>query len=977
MERRPRDDDPPARSIDRSPPPASIPATRHRIDPMRQTRVSLTVLGLGTCLVGILAGPLDAQAPPEVPDRDAFPAVRAVLTDKCLACHASETRKGGLDLTRRASAIQGGESGEAIVPGRPDESPLFEKLSRGEMPPKEPLKPLQVAAFRTWIEQGAPYADEPLAPRRAGPDWWSLQPVRRPAIPTVADPGWVRNPIDAFVLHKLEEQGLAPSPEASRSEFIRRVSFDLIGLPPTPEEVRDFAEDPSVNTYESLVDRLLASPRYGERWARHWLDVVRFAESHGYETNALRPNAWPYRDYVIRAFNRDTPFPRFVAEQLAADALPDADWLTQAATGFLVGAAHDVVGNQTVEGMLQQRADDLDDMITATGTAFLGVTVNCARCHDHKFDPIGQKDYYGMQAVFAGVGHAEREVAAPDAGRRRERSRALIAELSAIDRQLDEREPIARPDLGAPGRPPVRSRRNVERFAPVEARFVRFTVQATNNGIEPCIDELEIWTAGDEPRNVALASEGAIPSASSTYPNSDIHRLEHLNDGRVGNGRSWISAVAGKGWCQVELPRAEVIDRIIWGRDREEKYKDRTPTEYYIEAAVVPGQWRVVASSADREPYRMDARGDAIAPTAGQDAGRDALLAQQQSLRERIAALSPTLKVYAGTFTQPGPTHLLRRGDPQQKQDAVPPSGLHAVRPPLEIPADAPERERRLALAGWIGDPANPLPPRVWVNRAWHHHFGQGLVETPSDFGFNGGRPSHPLLLDWLATELLANGGRLKPIHRLLVLSAAYRQSSKPPADRPEATRDPRAVDAANRLLWRMSPRRLEAEAIRDAIVAVSGTLDHRMGGPGYDLWEPNTNYVVVFKPKADLGPDELRRMIYQFKPRSQQDPTFGAFDCPDGGLVAPKRNSSTTALQALNLLNSRFILAQSEALADRLRREAGDDPEAQVRRAFWLAYTRDPSDEEASAAVALVRQHGAAALGRALYNSSEFLYAP
>ncbi|WP_435008198.1 PSD1 and planctomycete cytochrome C domain-containing protein [Tundrisphaera lichenicola] len=884
--------------------------------------------------------------------------VREILADKCLGCHSDDPRKGGLDLTRRASALQGGENGPALVPGKAVESLLIERIEAGEMPPGRALKPEDLAAFRSWVESGATYEVEPLAARRAGPNWWSLRPIARVEVPEVRRPDWVRTPIDAFILAGLERDGLQPAPEADRATYLRRVSFDLTGLPPSPEEVRAFDNDTSPDAYEKLVDRLLASPRYGERWGRHWLDVVRFAESHGYETNNLRPDAWPYRDYVIRAFNDDTPFPRFVEEQLAGDTIEGADWLTQAATGFIVAGSHDVVGNQQPDQVLQQRVDDLDDMVATTSTAFLGLTAQCARCHDHKFDPISQKDYYGIQAAFAGVNHADRMIPVNDEGRLRE-AESVRVELAGVERELDETEPLARVEAGSPGRPPVDPLRNVERFEPTPARFIRFTVESTNGGAEPCIDELEVWSAGPDPRNLAL---GGMAFASSTYPNSPIHRLEHLNDGQVGNGRSWISAEAGKGSAGVELKEPATIDRIVWGRDREGTYRDRTAAVYRVEVAEEPGQWRVVASSKDRA-----AKADETPPASS---GREALIRQRDDLRKRLAALGSTIKVYAGTFTQPGPTHILRRGDPTQKLDAIPPSGLSAVRPKLELPADSPEAARRVALARWIADPANPLAPRVMVNRAWHYHFGRGIVATPSDFGFNGDRPSHPELLDWLASEFLANGGRLKPIHRLMVLSATYRQSSR-------IDEQARALDGENRKLWRFNPRRLEAEEIRDAILATAGTLDLRMGGPGYTLWEKNTNYVVVFTPREELGADTFRRMVYQFKPRSQPDPTFGAFDCPDGGLTAPRRNISTTALQAFNLLNSRFILDQANRLADRLEAEAGPDPGSQVDRAFELAFGRCPTEAERPAAIGLVRDHGAPALARALFNANEFLHVP
>jgi mono/diheme cytochrome c family protein len=895
--------------------------------------------------------------------------VHAVLTGKCLTCHNPDKKKGGLDLSRRSLALTGGDSGSALVPGKAADSLLFQRVAAGEMPPNQPLTAEQIAAFRRWIDQGATYDREPLTAARAGADWWSLRPVTCPTPPTVHHAAWCRTPIDRFILAKLEASGLRPSAEAERRTLIRRVTFDLTGLPPPPEEIAAFVHDPAPDAYERLVDRLLASPAYGERWGRHWLDVVRFAESHGYETNLLRFNAWPYRDYVIAALNEDKPYPQFILEQLAGDALPGADWLTRTATGFLVGGAHDVVGNATVEGQQQQRMDDLDDVITATAATFLGLTVNCARCHDHKFDPISQKDYYALQAIFAGVQHAERVIEPPDAAERHRRAEALRAELATLDRRLDNLEPLARPDAEAPGRPPVNPRRNVERFAPVAARFVRFTVTATNDKLEPCLDELEIYAADEPDANVALASAGGKATASSVLPNSTIHRIEHLIDGRHGNGRSWISDERGRGWAQVELPRLTRIDRIVWGRDRESKFVDRLPVAYRIEVEAEPGQWHVVASSDDRFPYRSGTTsGEPLALSAERRQEYTALRARREKVREEITALAESVKVYAGTFTQPGPTHLLLRGDPMRKGGVVAPAALSAVRPVLQMDPQAPEKERRLALARWIACPDNPLTARVLVNRVWHYHFGRGLVATPSDFGFNGARPTHPDLLDWLAREFIAGDWRLKPLHRLIVLSATYRQGGQPDAKA-------LTVDRDNLLLWRRPPRRLEAEAVRDAILSASGRLDRRMGGPGYNLWEKNTNYVTVFKPREELGPDTFRRMVYQFKPRSQNDPIFGAFDCPDASLARPRRSVSTTALQALNLLNGRFILAQADCFAERLRRECGDDPEQQVRRAFALTLGREPTAVELSAAAALVREHGAAALSRALYNANEFLY--
>jgi hypothetical protein len=416
------------------------------------------------------------------------------------------------------------------------------------------------------------------------------------------------------------------------------------------------------------------------------------------------------------------------------------------------------------------------------------------------------------------------------------------------------------------------------------------------------------------------------------------------------------------------------IDRVVWGRDREEAYRDRLAIQYYLEAADSPDRWQVVASSLDRVPYDANAKPESNAPAAQSSARLDeeraGLLKRQAEIRKRLAELSATIKVYAGTFSQPGKSHLLVRGDPTRKGPEVGPAGLAVLRPALSLDPQSPEASRRAALARWIADPINPLPARVMANRLWHYHFGKGIVATPSDFGFNGAKPSHPELLDWLAAAYVEGGWRSKPIHRLLVTSAAYRQSSR-------LDEKAQAIDRENRLLWRMSPRRLEAESIRDAILASSGKLDMRMGGPGYNVWEKNTNYVAVYTPRSELGGDTFRRMVYQFKPRSQRDPTFGAFDCPDAALPVPRRNVSTTALQALNLLNSDFVIRQATFFAARLEKEAGPNPARQAARAFRLAFGRDPAEAELAGAVSLIKSHGAAALCRALYNANEFVYVP
>ncbi len=787
---------------------------------------------------------------------------------------------------------------------------------------------------------------------------WAFQPLRRPSLPSVVANDWSRNPIDQFILARLVKEKLPVSPPADARTLLRRLKFDLLGLPPTPEELDDFVRECAASAkrqarivpdaiWERWVDRYLASPHFGERWARHWLDVVRFAESDGFETNQPRASAWPYRDWVIKAFNDDMPYNRFVMAQIAGDRLGADE-----ATAFLVGGPVDRVKSPDIVLTLQQRADELHDMIGTTGTAFLGLTVGCARCHNHVFDPISQLDYYGFKAMFAGVQHGERPMKRGDDPGRQNLAERLRQQLAALDQQIRDAEPLAQANGPAGRRAPVSALHNIERFAPVSAKFVRFTILATNAS-EPCIDELEIFTSGSEPRNVAL---GAKPTSSGDYPGAAIHKLEHINDGKYGNGRSWISNEQGKGWVQLELPKSETIERIEWARDREGRYADRLAVRYCIDVAVEPGKWQPVASSEDRMPFGK----------AASDAPLTKLLMRRADLEKRLRDAERAPLVYAGTFTAPETTHRLHRGDPLQKRELVAPTALADFGPKLQLAKDAPESERRLSLAKWLVDPHNPLTARVIVNRLWHYHFGTGIVSTPSDFGLNGGKPSHPELLDWLAFEL-AEDWSLKRIHRLIVTSATFRQSSK-------ANDAGLAADAQTRLLWRKPPRRLEAEPLRDAILSTSGKLDLRVGGPGFDLFEPNANYVKVYNPRQEFGPAEWRRMIYQSKWRMQLDDIFGGFDCPDAGQIAPRRTSSTTPLQALSLLNSRFLLQQAGFLAERLQKEASGI-EQQVRRGFHLAFGREPSSEECAAAVQLIRAHGLAMFCRALFNANEFVF--
>ncbi len=888
--------------------------------------------------------------------------VRPILARHCYGCHGARRQEGDYRLDRSAIALTGGDSGEKpILPGRSGRSPLVERIERRDpttrMPPKGPgLTPAEIATLRLWIDQGARFPKDAQDGFRPS-NHWAFQPRSDHPPPVVSG---VRNPIDSFIVNRLADVNLAPSPLADRRTLVRRIYLDLLGLPPSPETIDAFVADTDPLAWERLVDRLLAHPHYGERWARHWLDVVRFAESHGFETNRERTGAWHFRDWCIQALNGDMPYDRFVTGQLAGDAIGEP-----AGTGFLVAGPYDLVKSSDITLTLAQRQDELADMVNTTGTAFLGLTVGCARCHNHKFDPVAQTDFYAMAAVFSGVRHADRPlpIGTPDS-----QLAELRKQLATIHQQLDP--------LVQQLRPAVSPRHNIERFRPVRARFIRFTIRNTNSS-EPCLDELEVYTPGTDgrpPQNIALASAGTRATSSGNFPSHPFHKLAHINDGKHGNSFSWISSQKGRGWVQLELPRTVTIDRIEWGRDREGKYSDRTPTRYWIEVAEKEGEWREIAGIADRAPFGAIStnRPDRL---FRDDLRRESALArglfnQARTIKGKLSGLAQGPTAYIGRFDTPPVTRRLYRGDPQAPREPVAPGGLSAFRTP-EMAMNEPEQARRLKLARWIATDDNPLASRVIANRVWQYHFGTGLVATPGDFGANGTPPSHPALLDWLAQDLVRHNWSLKALHRLILTSRTYRQSSRP---RQEGL----AVDASSRLLWRFPPRRLSAEAIRDGMLTASGALDRRMGGPGFKVFEIVLENVRHYFPRKHYTVNEWRRMVYMTKIRQEQDDVFGAFDCPDGNQVIASRSRSTTPLQALGLLNGNFVLQQARLLATRCDVDtAGRGPSAAVQRAFRLTLGRNPGRTELRAASALVTRHGLESLTRALLNSNEFLWLP
>ena len=873
------------------------------------------------------------------------------MLSRCVSCHGPAKQRGGLRLDSAAHILRGGDSGPAIAPTQIETSLLLRRVrstGKDRMPPAgPPLTSSEIEALSLWIgsAKGKETSDERLG-------HWSFQPLKKAAPPARKDGTKFGNPIDSFVLSKLQQSGLTPSAPADRRTLLRRLYLDLTGLPPSPDELDSFAIDKDPQAYKKRVELLLASPRHAERWARHWLDTVRFAESNGFETNTNRPNAWPYRDWVIKSFWNDLPYDEFVMKQIAGDVLGAPE-----ATGFLVGGPWDQVKSPDPVLTAQQRADELHDMVGTTGSAFMGLTLGCARCHNHKFDPISQVDYHAVTAALAGTRHGE--AAMPPTDTARPRLEALRRERTSLELSLVS--------LEARARPAVSHLANTDSFKAVPARYVRMTI-TRSSGAEPCIDEFEVFDVNG--KNIA---HGSAVTVSGTLAGFAIHQAKHLVDGVYGNDHSWISNQANAGSLMIDLGILATIKEVRWSRDRSgnaRTFTDRVPEQYTIEVSTDSQKWQTVASSVDRLPRGRKPTVQQAGPplTSAEIAVLEKINKQIQIITDEEKTLTGGARVYAGTFTEPGPLRRFNRGDPTQPQEVVTAGVIKALTGSTTIEMTSmSEPQRRLALARWIASPNNPLTARVIVNRLWQHHFGEGLVSTSSDFGRNGAAPSHPELLDFLASQLIANKWSLRSIHSMIVTSATYQQSS-------DIRREAMDKDAGNRLLWRYQPRRLEAEAIRDGILAVSGNLDLTMFGPGFDLFEPNSNYVKVYTPKKTFGPAEWRRMIYQSKPRMQLDDIFGNFDCPDAGQIAPKRSRSITPLQALALLNSPFMAQQSDLLAKRLEREAPDSS-SRINRLFQLINGRDPENDEKEGALDLVNHSGLPSLCRAMLNSSEWLF--
>ncbi len=752
---------------------------------------------------------------------DVYPLLKA----RCFKCHAGSNLESGIRLDFRPEILGDTNGRPVAVPGRSAESALLQVVSgvRGAdkiMPPSgRKLAAAEIGLLRAWIDQGVAW-DESLLPSTIRSDHWAFKPVRRPPLP---DPA-VRHPIDSFIASALKAQGLVSAPEAPRRTLIRRLSLDLTGLPPTRGEVRDFLEDSSADAYERLVDRLLASPRYGERWGRHWLDVARYADSEGYESNHPRPYAWRYRDYVVDSFNRDKPFDRFLREQIAGDEIEPYSDENLIATGFLAAAR--LSSNE--EDKALQRNDVLVDVVNATAAAFLGLTMNCAQCHSHKFDPITQRDFYRLQGFFV-----------------KGMPNSLALKNASLWAEFDAKRP---PEYDALVRlKKILFERGRQRFIErAKKKMSAATLAALETPDESrTAEQRELFRQADLVfQSTPDGYEAAIPEEDKKLYVETRKRLEELRKKMVDEPQTWGF------YSPATSP---------------------TPVDVLPAKAFYP------------LPYEPEELGRATA-------------------------------------------YLRVRGEVHRRGGRLTPGWPEVLGP---TPAKVGDRPR-LALADWMTSRGNPLVARVWANRVWHYHFGRGLVATPGDFGVKGAAPSHPELLDWLASELMERGWSTKHLHRLIVTSAAYRRSSDPSAECI-------AVDPDNRLLWRWAPRRLEGEAIRDSALAVSGELDARAGGA----------YIPL-----EQSEQSVRRSLYLMQKRDAFPRFQALFDGPAANESCACRPVSTVALQPLLLLNNPFMVQRARSLASRVFAEAGTDPRAQVKTAYEIALVRPPGDAEGRAAL-------------------------
>ncbi|MEM8735771.1 MAG: DUF1549 and DUF1553 domain-containing protein, partial [Planctomycetota bacterium] len=807
----------------------------------------------------------------------------------------------------------------------------------------------EIETLTRWVQQGANWPGQMDAVLDETVDHWAFKPL---------EDRFEHNRIDDFLEAKLSDAGLEFSAAADPLALIRRVSIVLTGLAPTPERAAQFAtefETDGEAAYTDLVDELLNSPHFGERWAQHWLDVIRWAETNGSESNMYRKNAWMYRDYVARAFNEDKPYDQFIREQLAGDTMGAGD-----ATGFLVAGPHVPAGTVGFEptAIRQARADRMDEILQTVGASMMGMTIGCARCHNHKFDPISITDYYSLSAVFQDIEFGGRFPELADDHPRVRKEKELLAELNQL-----------RGEMKRFGWGWVEDWQGYQEIRFPEKTTDRIRIAFTNGWV--MADELEIFESSDSRRNMALAKHGTVIEENSATFQEGKPAAKLVNG--VFGTKQWL-AKSPKGskekpWLEFRFQETVGIDTIRISSNR----ADFLETDYLEGMNKVSyGDFKISLPD-ESDGWKPFAATASMKKRTQENEDRKTLQANIQTLIDEIL-IQGRQPAFLARFVEPADTFVFARGSPESPRDQVGPAAPRSLHGDLELPDNPSGPARRRALADWLINPANPLTARVMANRLWHHTFGSGLVPTPSDFGKAGAAPTHPELLDWLARAFAAGGDdrssySMKGLIRMMVLSKAFRQSSRP-------SEDGLAKDASAQLLWRFPPRRVEAEVIRDSILQASGRLDTSIGGPSYRIHNVKRRY-AQWEVVDNHGRETWRRMLYQERMRRVDDRIFTAFDFPDCGQIRAKRPVSTTPLQALNLMNSDFVVEQSSLLAERAKREAGDDLAKQVERCFELLFAREATNDEVAAGHEFATEHGLALLCRTLMNANEFAFLP
>lgn len=880
--------------------------------------------------------------------------IQPILAKNCYQCHGAAEQEADLRLDQEESAKD-----SAIVPGKPNESELLERILSDDedlrMPPEgKPLPKEAIDKIRKWIEQGAEFTGH-----------WAYQPIQNPAPPKVKDSAWVTNEIDQFILSKLEKHNLKPATPASKIALIRRAYYDLIGLPPTPEQVDQFVKNSSPNAYEKVVDELLQSPHYGEKWGRHWLDLVRYAETNGYERDSKKEMIWKYRDYVIRAFNEDKPYDRFIWEQIAGDELSDKTADSVIATGMMrLGIWDDEPADRELA-----KYDYLDDIVRTTGESFLGLTVGCARCHDHKIDPISQKDYYSMVAFFAnltphGAGKANLVPVASPGDK---------AEFEKLKQAKQEKESQL-----------------IEQIEEIEKRFLKALAEKH--------PEIKVANA-----KTGKAKSGTILADARTSTQTWEYTLEKPEDhwfqiafddskwkkgpggfGTKGTPGSVVRTVWDQKdiWMRIDFRLTEIPDRLYLNIHHDEDAEvylngkqiasfQKYITEYKnVDVTAAAGDVLQTGKNTLAVHCRQTGGGQYIDVGLSGQFGDESiaglakkygakLLGEQtfqkwnslqkeliQSQATKLQSKSELAMAVAERGSSK--TWILGRGSPQNKGDEVSIAFPEVLNPPdVAEPARQPDSQtsgRRLELAKWMTSKSNPMTARVAVNRIWQFHFGRGLVRTSSDFGFQGSPPTHPDLLDWLATRFVQSGWKIKSLHKLIMMSSTYRMASDPNSKA-------YAVDPINDMFWRFDMRRLSAEEVRDSILAVSGNLNLKLYGPEVYPPLPAEVLATASRPGAAWGrsskEDENRRTIYVHVKRSLRPPMLANFDVPDADTPCAVRMTTTVPTQALGMLNSKFMNEQAKILAERLKAKYPEDLDQQIRMAIRLTTGREPQAEE------------------------------